>query len=168
MTSQLEHGGGARGARAALKALALLREVMDHYDGGAVRMAKHASCAPDSNFSYNQWVAPHAGGRHHEQGDGSHAHQGEGSHAHQGEGSHAHAPLERRAAHAVLPCNQSWFNFNLYLDDLFAWTLFVQAAGRAGSRPVPGIDTKVVGPGAGRDAGLVRLGQPLEGAARFA
>ena len=127
---------GAHAVRAAPKALALLREVMDHYDGGAVRMAKHCLCAPDSNFSYNQWVAPHAGGRHHEQGDGSHAHQGEGS--------HAHAPLERRAAHAVLPCNQSWFNFNLYLDDLFAWTLFVQAAGRASSRPVPGIDTKVV------------------------
>ena len=53
---------GAHAVRAAPKALALLREVMDHYDGGAVRMAKHCLCAPDSNFSYNQWVAPHAGG----------------------------------------------------------------------------------------------------------
>ena len=32
---------------------------------------------------------------------------------------------------ADAPCDKEWFTYNLYLDDLFVWTLFMQASGRA-------------------------------------
>ena len=115
---------GAHAVLAGPRALALLRELMDHYDGGAVRMAKHCLCTPHAPFSYTQWGATSREGKHN--------------------GDHAHSHRGKRSVLTTLPCGVMGFGFNLYLDDLFVWTLFVQAAGRAQNNsdtwnPAPGL-----------------------------
>ena len=48
----------------------------------------------------------------------------------------ASSPPPTQSSHAVVPCQQTWFQRNLYLDDLFVWTLFVHAELRGWSNPL--------------------------------